>query len=129
MPNKNYEKGRQAEWACVRDLKRLGFAVIRAAASHGVYDVCGVREDCVVLVQCKRGERPPSEREWAGMVEMGVPPDTLKIVLYYPDGVGAVQSAAARVLYANVSTLPPWCGQVRWLAGLAPKQGRLPLRL
>lgn len=112
----------------MRDLKRLGFVVIRAAASIGVYDVCGVRGDSVVLVQAKRGQRPPSEREWAGMVSLAVPPDTLKIVLWYPDGVGAVKSSAPRVLYSNTVTLPPWCASVRWEAGLPPKQPRLTLR-
>ena len=125
MPNANYIKGRAAEYAIMRDLKGLGFACIRAAASHGVYDVAGVRADAVVLVQAKRAAHPPAESEWRGMVDMAVPPDTLKIVLWYPDGVGAVRSAAARVLYSNAVTLPPWCGTIRWVYGLPPRQPSL----
>ena len=127
MPNANYVSGRAAEYAALRDLKRLGFSCIRAAASKGVYDIVGTRADLVVFIQCKRGLRPPSPAEYQSMVEMSVPDNALKIVLYYPDGVGAVRSTAARVLYHNLP-LPDWCGYLRWLDGSPPVQPRLRLR-
>lgn len=55
MTNRSYRRGYQAELRAKRILERLGYTVIRAAGSHGLFDVCGFRRDGVVLVQVKRG--------------------------------------------------------------------------
>ena len=116
MPNPNYVAGRAAEYAVMRDLTQVGFVCIRAAASHGVYDVAGVREDSAVFVQVKRGKQKPSPAEYAGLVAMPVPANTSKMVVFFPAGL-----TAARVIYCG-GPLPDWCGFVRWLEGMPPKQ-------
>lgn len=126
-----YQFGKCAEDAARRDLRNLGYSVIRAAASQGIFDIIGFDTKTnggdgpgpVVCIQVKRGERP-SPCEYKTAVELAVPPGVLKLVLWYPSGL-----QAARVLYCADATgpipLPEWCGQIRWLVGLPPKQQKL----
>ncbi len=118
MPNPNYIAGRAAEYAILRDLQNSGFACIRAAASHGIYDVVGVRRDCCVFVQAKRGKNKPTLCEYKTLVDMEVPEGAVKLLLYLPPG------GSKRVLYCN-QELPEWCLFMGWLEGMPPKQGKL----
>ena len=115
IPNRNYIKGRQSEWACRRDLELLGFSCIRAAASQGVYDIAGVGADSAVVIQCKRGKAAPPPCEWKTLVEMPAPESVIRVVLYYPEGPAAVTGTAARVLWCSADPLPAWMAQVRWI--------------
>jgi Holliday junction resolvase len=114
--NRNYQRGREAEYRVKDELTRLGFAAVRSASSHGPYDVSGVRSDCVVFVQCKQGERP-SPCEYRAIVELPAPELVLRLVVWYP--VGRV---APRILWHSGETLPEWVRLSCWEVGLAPKQ-------
>lgn len=128
MPNPHYIKGRAAEWAVRNTLEPLGYHVIRAAASQGIFDVIafhGSGRD-VLAIQVKRGQKP-TPCDYKNAIALPVPPGVIKMLVWYPDGL-----QAARVLYCADHTgqipLPAWCGSVRWLAGPPPKQGHLPLK-
>jgi hypothetical protein len=120
-----YEYGKRAEDNARNSLRNIGYRVIRAAASQGIFDLVGFHESGrdVVAVQVKRGEKP-SPCEYKGAVELPVAPGVIKLVVWYPQGMGA-----ARVLYCadqgGEVPLPEWCGTIRWLAGPLPKQHTL----
>ena len=58
MPNANYKAGRRFEYEQAHYYESLGFAVVRAAGSHGLFDLVCLREHEVpLLVQCKLVER------------------------------------------------------------------------
>lgn len=122
-----YEYGKRAEDNCRNSLRTVGYHVIRAAASQGIFDIIGFHttgRDCVAI-QVKRGQRP-SPCDYKTATELPVAPGVLKLVLWYPAGM-----SAARVLYCADHTglvpVPEWCGQVRWFPGLPPKQQTLRL--
>lgn len=54
MANKNYVSGRNFEYATQREYERKGYNTVRAAGSHGVYDVIAFHKDKKpVFIQCK----------------------------------------------------------------------------
>lgn len=65
-------------------LEAAGYEVVRAAGSHGVFDLVGFSSTDVVLVQVK-------SRDWPGTVEaesirlFPVPPNTRKLVHRWRD--------------------------------------------
>ena len=129
MPNANYQAGARAELNAVKELRNLGYEAQRSAASHGIFDLYGIHPDGdhVIFIQCKRGGKP-SPCEYKSAVEAKVPPDAIKLVLWFPVG------EAPRVLYFN--RLPDWltdggsgtAPRVRWFVGDLPKQRKLSLR-
>ncbi len=56
-------KGTANEHRSMRLLEAAGYAVTRAAASLGIWDLVGISSADVVLVQCKT-------RDWPGSVEL-----------------------------------------------------------
>jgi hypothetical protein len=117
-----YEFGKRAEDNARKSLRSIGYHVIRAAASQGIFDLVAFHPEGreVVAVQIKRGDKP-SPCEYKSAVDLPVAPGVLKLVVWYPKGMGA-----GRVLYCADATgevdLPAWCGTIRWLAGPPPKQ-------
>lgn len=65
MPNKNYRKGRAAEYRAKRELEKQGWTVHRSAGSHGVDLVClGTKCDGLALyVSVKSGKRRPTKQD------------------------------------------------------------------
>ena len=66
MPNRNYLKGRRAEYALMARLRKAGWPyVMRTAGSHGPADVIAVRRIgptvCVSWHQSKQGAKPSAE--------------------------------------------------------------------
>lgn len=66
MPNKSYLRGRKWEWDIMKELKRYSSKeafVLRAAGSHGPYDVVRVDPKCkgIVFVQAKTKYGPISK--------------------------------------------------------------------
>jgi Holliday junction resolvase len=59
MPNKRYLSGRRLEYQVKNFFKSAGMTTIRAAGSHGDWDVIGIDEHnkIIYLVQCKRGKK------------------------------------------------------------------------
>ncbi len=53
----NGKRGTTAEHRCITDLREAGFRTIRAAASKGPFDVIGLSDDLVRLIQVKRTKR------------------------------------------------------------------------
>ena len=70
MPNRFYRRGYAAEKRARRILERLGYTVIESRGSRGLFDVCGLRRDGVVLVQVKRGAARLSPAERAEIREV-----------------------------------------------------------
>lgn len=77
-------KGTRNERRSVRLLEAAGYAVTRAAASLGAWDLIGIGSTDVVLVQCKT-------RDWPGAVELetlqafAVPPNARKLIHRWRD--------------------------------------------
>jgi Holliday junction resolvase len=62
-PNKNYEKGRKAEYEAKKHLIMQGFVVTRAAGSKGPWDLIAVGPNHIKLVSVLReGSDRPSRR-------------------------------------------------------------------
>ena len=123
MPNKNYERGRQAEWKIRDTLRAYGYSVMRAAASQGVFDVVGFHTGGrdLIAVQAKRGGKP-SPCEYQSAIDLPVMPGVIKVVLWYPDG-----PFLPRILYCNVDPVPEWMGKAGWQIGPLPRQSALKL--
>jgi hypothetical protein len=72
VPNRNYEKGRRAEYKVMKQLRKEGFQYVgRTAGSHGIFDVWGielfdwdspVHKGRIKLVQVKTGKTAERER-------------------------------------------------------------------
>lgn len=128
MPNVHYIKGRAAEYAVRNTLEPLGYHVIRAAASQGIFDICAYHNTGrdALAIQVKRGEKP-YPCDYKGCINLPVAPGIIKMLVWYPNGL-----KAARVLYCADSNgpcpLPEWCASVRWLEGEPPKQSAMKLR-
>ena len=54
----NYNRGYYAESKAVKELEAEGFVAVRSAGSHSPWDVVGVKDDEVRLVQVKRCKEP-----------------------------------------------------------------------
>ena len=80
-------KGRRNEHRSRRLLEAAGYDVIRAAASKGVWDLVGIGEDDVVLVQCKSNEWPRSD-EMERLRAFRAPPLCRKIIHRWRDRRG-----------------------------------------
>jgi|ERR1035437_588285 hypothetical protein len=81
-----YAKGARREHDTMRLLEAAGYVCLRAAGSHGAFDVMAFSTNDVRLVQVK-------SRDWPGAVEMAAlrafpaPPNTRKEVHRWRDGV------------------------------------------
>lgn len=54
MSNRNYIKGRTYEYKLCAELRKAGYAVMRASGSHGAFDLVGVKHGAPVeLIQAK----------------------------------------------------------------------------
>jgi Holliday junction resolvase len=77
-------KGRRNEHRSNRILEAAGYAVIRAAASIGLWDLVGIGSTDIVLVQCKT-------RDWPSAVELEAlqlfpaPPNARKLLHRWRD--------------------------------------------
>jgi Holliday junction resolvase len=79
MPNHNYTRGRAAEYRSMRLLEGEGYQTMRAAGSHGVFDIIGWNEAAYKMVQVKL-ETPPSRSELETMADTIVPPNAQKLI-------------------------------------------------
>lgn len=78
-------KGTAREHASRRLLEALGYAVIRGAGSHGVFDLVAISATDILLVQVKSRDLPGrAERE--ALEAFGVPANCRKLVHRYMDG-------------------------------------------
>ena len=53
IPNKNYAKGRRAEYKAKAELEKLGYKVFRSAGSHTKADLISFKGDEVRFIQIK----------------------------------------------------------------------------
>jgi uncharacterized protein with GYD domain len=72
-----YTRGRRREWQSRRHLEAAGYAVVRAAGSHGAFDLVAFSPADVVLVQVK-SNRWPGTVEMAALRAFPAPPHTRK---------------------------------------------------
>lgn len=52
MPNSNYNRGRAYEYKAKKELEVEGYSVIRAAGSHGPWDLVAIPRDASRPVRC-----------------------------------------------------------------------------
>jgi len=57
VTNKAYRKGYRFEIYVANYLRRNGFYVIRAAGSHGIFDLIAIYHGCIYGIQCKTNGR------------------------------------------------------------------------
>ena len=82
---KTKAKGTRREHKSKLLLEAAGYEVIRAAGSHGVWDLWGISSTDIVLVQVKSRDLPyGAERE--AMEAFQVPPNCRKLVHRWKDG-------------------------------------------
>ena len=73
MPNKNYLKGRRAEYKAMQILRDQGCIVFRTAGSHGTADVIGIGPTGrIVFVSVKTGGARPSAKERDALSELAM---------------------------------------------------------
>ena len=82
----NYEKGRTAEYKAMLQLREDGYAVLRTAGSHGMYDVVAWNPTEVRFIQVKLNCKP-TERELAALEAAHVPHGCSKELWTYTTGV------------------------------------------
>jgi Holliday junction resolvase len=80
-----YRKGAAREYRAMLMLEALGYHVIRAAGSHGTFDLVAFTAVDFRLIQVKAGNRgcSPAEREQLALVP--VPDNTSKEIWRFPD--------------------------------------------
>ena len=62
MANRNYLKGRRAEYKLMQKLRKEGASyVMRTAGSHGPVDVIAIGEGLIRMYQVKQGSMPSKE--------------------------------------------------------------------
>ena len=81
MARTNYERGREVEYKCRKELEKEGFRTVRTSGSKGDWDVIAYNNKVVRFIQLKRekerrGHYPAIRNE---IREIGLP-NTLKIV-------------------------------------------------
>lgn len=81
----NYNKGRAREYRSMAILEAAGCDAFRMAGSHGAWDVIGVSDMGVVLVQCKLNVWPTKD-EIEAMKQARCPTTGLKMLHYYTRG-------------------------------------------
>lgn len=67
--NITYRRGRQFEYATMRDLEKKGYWCLRSPASKGVADVVAIKTGEILLVQCKSGNGKLPKNERMGLVD------------------------------------------------------------
>jgi Holliday junction resolvase len=77
-------KGNRNEYKTMRLLERTGYACTRAAASLGVFDIIGISQNDVVLVQVK-SNRSPSACELETIKLFACPPNARKLIHVWQD--------------------------------------------
>ncbi len=82
----NYEKGRRREYQVMRALEAAGFYCIRAAGSHGLFDVVAIGPNELRLIQVKANQMAsPAEQECLREFDLG-PEGTSKYIWLYVNG-------------------------------------------
>jgi hypothetical protein len=77
-------KGRKNEYRSIRMLERMGYQCIRAAGSHGPFDLAGFCTHSIVLVQCKSNGWP-SPAEIEAMQDFPTPSNVAKMIHRWND--------------------------------------------
>jgi Holliday junction resolvase len=78
--NANYRKGRRNEYRSIALLEAAGYNCIRAAGSHGIFDIWAVSATDLLLVQVKSGEARLTSADLEAMKLFPTPPNCRKIV-------------------------------------------------
>ena len=78
MPNKNYERGRQAEYRVIQELREQGYTAIRTAGSHSCADVVAWNNWCLRLIQVKTFKKYEGDytKDIQCLKNMKLPPST-----------------------------------------------------
>lgn len=88
----NYQRGRKAEYKVVEVLKKQGYEAFRTAGSKGPFDVMGLNDREVILVQVKRGRKKRSTRDARALLAaLPTPPGVKKEIWVWVDRQGFVR--------------------------------------
>ena len=86
--NKRYRQGVMFEYE-VRDwLKERGWIVVRSAGSKTAIDLVAVRNNQTLLVQCKKGTRPPKQERVNMSILEGRTGKSIQVLLAYKPKYG-----------------------------------------
>lgn len=72
----HYEKGARLERELKAKLEKDGYYCIRAAGSHGLFDLMAWNDHEVLLIQCKT--RKPSKKEMVELCQLECPDNFVK---------------------------------------------------
>ena len=78
----NYRKGANKERFVVNFLKEMGYVVIRASGSHGLFDVVAISPEEIKLIQVKSSVQKKNMRKVWDEIQIEVP-DKTSIELWY----------------------------------------------
>lgn len=87
MPNKQYVRGRTAEYKTIAWLKKQGYVAQRSAGSHGLWDVLAYDAKGWIVVQSKQ-DCEPGKAELVALANEVVPANTVKLLLHWVRGKG-----------------------------------------
>ena len=85
MAATNYDRGRAREYRSMNLIEVAGYEPIRSAGSHGTWDVIGVSDTGILLVQVKLNEKP-TPAEYEAMHRAACPPNGKKLLHFYRTG-------------------------------------------
>jgi Holliday junction resolvase len=85
MTNANYGKGRRYEYRAKKSLESMGYTVIRAAGSHGPFDLVAIGEHGNIALQVK-ADCKISTAELEKLHKIKTTHDTLKQIWSYSKG-------------------------------------------
>ena len=80
-------KGARLERRSRALLEGRGYTVLRSAASKGPFDLCGISDVDIVLVQCK-ANRPPGPAERAALAAFPCPSNCRREIHVWVDRAG-----------------------------------------
>lgn len=89
----------------MRLLEGEGYQTMRAAGSHGVFDIIGWDATVYKMVQVKL-ETPPSRAELADMVDTVVPPNAQKLIHLWRKVKGKIELFVTIVGLVMLSGMP-----------------------
>jgi Holliday junction resolvase len=81
MPSTNYRLGAELERSVAQRLRTKGWLVVRAAGSHGPFDLVALREArSPLLIQCKTDRRTLDAVTWHALFTLALSLDATPII-------------------------------------------------
>jgi len=79
-----YRKGVRAERKTLAYLESLGLQAYRTAGSHGAFDIIGLRQGMLLLIQVKTGQRHATRAQKTALANVPGPVSTMRYIFNWP---------------------------------------------